>query len=164
MKNSVTAKNRKSSLLFLIVVFIALWCRGQAVNPVSWIFTAKPLNDTTVAVYWTAIVAAPYHIYAQDSPEGLTLPTKIVCNRNPILSPLGKYREEGKLEQSEVDGVMLKYYSQKVSFVQLFRMKPHIKTNLSGTIEFMACTQTHCLPPQTQRFLININKDNQDFH
>ncbi|HEU4606908.1 MAG TPA: hypothetical protein VFS31_02285, partial [Chitinophagaceae bacterium] len=110
------------------------------------------------AIHLTAIIQAPYHIYSQNSPEGVTLPTKILFNRNPLLSVQGACQEEGKLEQSIVEGLRLSYYEKRVSFIQLVKLKANVKTKISGKIEFMACTNTHCLPPKVQPFLITLNE------
>ena len=46
-------------------------------------------------------------------------------------------------------------YSLRVShneLVQKVKLKKNVKTVISGTVEFMACTDEECLPPQTVTF------------
>ena len=47
-----------------------------------------------------------------------------------------------------------KQYADKVDFVQTVKVKPGIKTNLSGSIEIMICNNKECLPPAKQEFSI----------
>jgi hypothetical protein len=43
-------------------------------------------------------------------------------------------------------------YSDKVQWVQTVKVKGGIKTNISGTIEYMVCDDSHCLPPTKKSF------------
>jgi len=40
--------------------------------------------------------------------------------------------------------------------VQLVKLKGNIKTTLAGSVEFMVCNDSHCLPPSTVEFKVNI--------
>ena len=46
----------------------------------------------------------------------------------------------------------VKYFPGKVVFVQKVKLKKNVKTVISGTVEYMACTDEECLPPQTVTF------------
>jgi thiol:disulfide interchange protein DsbD len=56
-----------------------------------------------------------------------------------------------------VFGVDVKYFSGKVDFVQLVKLKSKAKTNFTGSVEFMVCNDQQCLPPATQKFSIALN-------
>jgi DsbC/DsbD-like thiol-disulfide interchange protein len=43
--------------------------------------------------------------------------------------------------------VDVKYYSNKVDFVQTVKVRGNAKTTLSGTVTFMVCNDHECLPP-----------------
>jgi thiol:disulfide interchange protein DsbD len=69
---------------------------------------------------------------------------------------LGTVKEVGKLENhyEKLFGVDVKQFSNEVTFVQELTVKGKVKTNISGTIEYMVCNDTECLPPTTQRFTL----------
>jgi len=71
----------------------------------------------------------------------------------------GNVKENGKLikKYETVFGVDVKYFSEKVDFVQVVKLKTKTKTNFSGSVEFMVCNDQQCLPPATQKFSIALN-------
>jgi thiol:disulfide interchange protein DsbD len=62
----------------------------------------------------------------------------------------------GKLEKfkDEVLDVTAFQYSNKVSFVQVVKLKGRAKTNVTGKLEFQTCDDKKCLPPKTVNFSI----------
>ena len=57
----------------------------------------------------------------------------------------------------DVFDLVTKYYSDKVEFVQTINLKTTAKTNITGTLEFMVCNDTQCLPPATLNFSVTID-------
>lgn len=148
-------KKFASFLLMLSVVTITSMAQG---GPVSWSYSAKKTADKTYEIHLTATIGAPWHTYSQDSPDGGPLPTKIQFTKNPLVTIEGKTKEVGKMQvkHEEVFGVDVKYYSDKVDFVQVVKLKSNAKTNVSGTIEYMACDESQCLPPATVNFSVAV--------
>jgi hypothetical protein len=71
----------------------------------------------------------------------------------------GKVKEIGALHKvpEPAFGVDVWYYKDKVDFVQIVKLKkPGVKTSLSGTVEFMACDESQCLPPEEIPFEIEL--------
>lgn len=66
----------------------------------------------------------------------------------------GKTKEVGKIvsKYEEMFEVTVKYFEGKVDFVQIVKLKVDVKTNMSGSVEFMACNNEQCLPPKTVLF------------
>jgi hypothetical protein len=96
-----------------------------------------------------------WHIYSQLSPEnGSPLPTKVLLDKNPLFTLIGTVKELGKMKTKHEDALDedLKYYQNEVDFVQKIRLKSKGKTCITGTVEFMVCTNERCLPPKTQSF------------
>ena len=135
--------------LFLSAVFFTLNAYSQ--QPVKWSYSSKKISDKVYEVQMTAQIDQPWHIYSQSTPEGGPLPTKISFNQNPMLEIDGEAKENGNLVQKheEVFGVDVKYYAGQVTFVQTVAIKKKAKTNITGKIEYMACTDERCLPPAT---------------
>lgn len=123
---------------------------------VEWKFESKKLADKKYEVKLIALVKNPWHIYSTTTPDGGPLPTKISFTKNPLTAFDGKIKEVGKLEShfEEVFDIDTKYFNNKVEFVQVVNVKGNAKTNLSGTVEFMACNDKECLPPKSIPFSI----------
>jgi hypothetical protein len=148
-------KNVMKKALFALMGLVGVIV-VYAQNPVKWDFWSKKLADKTYEIHLTPKVEGPWHIYSQTSPEGGALATKISFNKNPLASIEGKTKEVGKVisKYEEVFGVTVKYFEGKAEFVQMIKLKSNVKTNISGSIEFMACNNEQCLPPKTVQFSV----------
>lgn len=148
---------RKIILLLLACAGIGSVLSAQS-NEVSWNFSAKKIADNTYEVHFTATIQSPWHIYSQNIAEGGPIPTSFLFNKNPLVTISGKPKEVGKMIQKheEVFDMQVKYYEKKVDFVQVVKLKSNIKTNFSGSIEYMTCTDEKCLPPKTQSFSLAV--------
>jgi len=128
------------------------------VDPVNWKFTSKKIADNTYEIHFTATIEDPWHIYSQNMVEGGPIPTSISFSKNPLVTLSGKPKEIGKMVEKyeDVFEMKVKYYSNKVDFVQVVKLKSNVKTNVNGAIEYMVCTNEECLPPQTKNFNVTI--------
>ena len=144
-------------ILLAFTLFTAGFINAQ--GPVNWSFTAKKTGDKMYEIHLTASVSSPWHIYSQKTPEGGPVPTKISFNKNPLLKIEGEAAEKGKLvtKFEEVFDIDTKYFDGNVSFVQKVKVKANVKTNITGTIEFMACNEQQCMPPAEKSFSILLN-------
>ena len=145
---------RKFSLLLLSFMVVTL-SFAQIKDPVDWTYSAKKINATTYELRLTAKIESGWHLYSQTQPDdAIAQPTTISFNKNPLVEFQGKVKEVGKLEQKHepLFGVDVKQFSNKVDFVQVIKLKAPVKTNISGSVEFMVCDDTQCLPPSTQKF------------
>ena len=146
-------------ILCIVCVLYATIMLAQ--GPVQWQCKARKISDKTWEIRLTAQVDEPWHIYSQQTPEGGPLPTKVRFTKNPLLLMQGKLKEEGDMEMyhEEVFDVDVYAYTGKVTFVQVVKIKAAkgaIKTNLAGSIEYMACTHEQCLAPATYRFTVTL--------
>lgn len=148
---------RKTIVLFVLLLtgFVA---NAQVQDPVKWNYKLKKVNATTYEVHVTATIDKGWHIYSQTTPDGGPVPTTIKFAKNPLVTLAGKAKEVGKLEQrhEELFGVDVKQFSNSVSFVQVIKVKAAVKTSVIGTVEFMVCNDTQCLPPTTNKFSLSI--------
>jgi hypothetical protein len=151
-------------LCFLLTVFLgfAFTSRDQKTeNPVRFNYEVKKLSGNIYEVKITASIDEPWHIYSQFTPkEGPSLPTHISFVKNPLIEIVGQPEEKGKMitKHEEVLDVNLKYFTDKVEFVQKVKLKAGVKTNLNGAIEYMACTNERCLMPTTEKFTVGLNE------
>jgi hypothetical protein len=141
-------------LILIFTSFFAVAVHAQ--SPVQWEFKAKKLEGQRYEVTLTANIKGSWHIYSQFTPDGGPLPTEIKFNRNPLLVMNGAVKEVGKLyeKHEEVFDINVKFYSGKVEFKQLVTLKSKVKTKISGTVSYMVCDDTQCLPPKKESFSI----------
>ena len=141
----------------LVLAFIAMVSFAQQ-NPVKWESTATKAGDNQYKVTVTATVPEPWHIYSQNTPDGGPVPTEFKFNKNPLVTLVGKTKEKGKLETTHDKnfGVDVKYYSDKVVFTQLVKVKGNIKTTFTGNVNFMVCDDHQCLPPSSQAISVKL--------
>jgi hypothetical protein len=147
----------KNILAICATVLLAVSANAQIKNPANFSFTAtKKGADYEVII--KATIEKPWHIYSQTTPTGGPLPTKISFNKNPLITVVGKAKEVGKLEKihDKNFGVDVLYFGNTVSFVQLVKVKAGVKTNITGTIEYMVCDDEQCLPPTKKTFDIKL--------
>ena len=141
-----------------LLMMIANLASAQIENPVTWTYSAIKKADKTYELTITATIAKPWHLYSQTTPDGGPVPTSFTFKANPLITLDGNVNEAGKLKtyHDKNFGVDVKYFSDKVVFTQNIKLKAALKTNLSGTIEFMVCNDEKCLPPKTVPFDIKL--------
>jgi DsbC/DsbD-like thiol-disulfide interchange protein len=139
---------------FLLVLGVT----AQIKDPVKWTYSSRNKGNDTWEVVLTATLPKPWHIYSQKTEKGGPLPTKISFKPNPLITLKGTVKEIGQLK-TEFDKnfeVNVKYYGNKVEFIQTLTTKPGIKTNITGTIEYMVCDENQCLAPTKKNFDIKL--------
>jgi thiol:disulfide interchange protein DsbD len=147
---------KKLGLIFLAVFTVAA-ASAQTLNPVSWSFSSKKINDKEYELQMTATIQNGWHLYSQTQPEdAIAQPTSFNFNKNPLLDLNGKIKEVGKLEKykDEKLDVSANQYSNKVVFVQKVKLKGKAKTAVTGKLEYQTCDDEKCLPPKTVNFSI----------
>ena len=55
-----------------------------------------------------------------------------------------------------VFGIDVKYFNDRVEFIQTVKLKGNVKTNIGGTVEYMVCDDSQCLPPTKKTFDIKL--------
>ena len=132
---------------------------AQMENPVKWTYTAKKIKGDVYELHMTAILEPKWHIYSQDISGDGPVPTSFTFDKNPLVRADGKVAEMGKQEK-EYDknfGMTLKYYGNKVDFVQKVKLKAAVATIAKGKITYMVCNDKKCLPPKDVPFSIKID-------
>lgn len=145
-----------AAIVALLVISFTGVCQKQ--DQVQWSFESHKKSDNTYEVVLRATIAKPWHIYSQLTPDGGPLATQITFASNPITVIEGSAKEVGKLltHYDKNFGVDVKYFSDHVDFVQTIKRKGTIKTSVRGSIEYMICDDTKCLPPVKKSFTVEI--------
>jgi len=145
-------------LAIIAAVIIASGLHAQVQDPVKWNYSAAKKSDKEYTVTISATLSPAWHIYSIHTPANGPVPTSISFSKNPLVLMDGHVKENGKLktEHDEIFGVDVKYFADKVEFVQSVKLKSAVKTNVSGNIKYMVCNDKLCLPPKTIPFNIQL--------
>jgi thiol:disulfide interchange protein DsbD len=130
---------------------------AQIKDPVKWTATSrKSANGYDVVL--TATLPKPWHIYSQTTGEGGPVPTTFKFAKNPLVMFDGKVKEVGALKEQydKLFDTKVKYYGDKVDFVQTVKVKGNLKTNVNVTVEYMTCDDSQCLPPTKKSFNVSL--------
>jgi hypothetical protein len=156
---NATTHMSNSRALLLLVFFSIGFIKVKAQDPYKWTFTAKKISDQQYELHCLVYVTDPWHTYSQFTPAGGPVPTRFSFKKNPLVTLVGHVSENGKMlvKHEKVFGVDVKYFEGQVDFIQKIKCKNKIKTNLSGSVEFMVCNDQECLPPATSNFNVPLN-------
>lgn len=152
----------KKLIIALVAMIFTVGAFAQPKDPVAWKYEAVKKSGNNYDLIITATVPKPWHIYSQNTPKGGPIPTKININTNPLITIApGKAKEIGKQEKVldknfSPKGVQVLFYSDQVQFVQSITLKGAVKTNVTGTVEYMVCDDSQCLPPTKKSFDIKL--------
>ena len=147
----------KKIVFACIIMINAFASQAQMLNPVKWSYTAKKISDKLYEIHITAMLDKKWHIYAQDAGEGPE-PTTFTFNINPLVKLDGKVKEVGTLEKTYDPNFKstLKYYANKVDFVQKVKLKSSASTLVKGMVSYMVCDDKKCLPPKEVPFSVKL--------
>jgi hypothetical protein len=162
LKNEIATSLRILAMTGLVITFVllGLTVHAQIVKPVKWSFTAKKVKADTYELHITATIDKTWKIYSGGTPDGGPQPTLVKFKPNAAVLLGGKVKEVGELHKvpEPAFGVDVWYYKDKVDFVQIIKVKRPMKQVqgdvLKGTVEFMACDASQCLPPEEVEFSI----------
>lgn len=145
--------------LFALILTVSSF--AQIKDPIAWKYEAVKKSGNTYELIITATIPKPWHIYSQNTGKGGPIATTISFKANPLLTLTGKPKEIGKLEKVwdknfGVKPVEVKYYSNEVQFIQTLTVKADLKTNVSGSVNYMVCDDNQCLAPTTKSFDIKL--------
>ncbi len=130
---------------------------GQILDPVRWEFSYERVGADEYNIVLKAIVDDNWYIYSSELDDGGPIPTSVSFTDTDHFEVLGELTEKGEPidyydEGFEMDVV---YYAGTAHFIQRIRGLSDSFT-VSGTVEYMACDDSQCTPPQYRDFEIGI--------
>ncbi|MGN6398686.1 MAG: protein-disulfide reductase DsbD N-terminal domain-containing protein [Mucilaginibacter sp.] len=148
--------------LFTIAVFASIlllsgnYVFAQIVHPVKWSYAAKKTGNGTATVFLKADIEDGWHIYSTRQAPGGPVKTsfKFLTSKNfAVAGTTIEPKPETKFENAF--GINVKYFEHSVIFQQNIRLKGQ-GTTVKGELEYMACNDEKCLPPETVSFNIPV--------
>ena len=147
----------RTIISFIVFALFAFDTTAQIQDPVKWTATSRK-KANVYEVVLTAKLPKPWHIYSQKTGEGGAFATTFKFTKSPLLTFDGEVKEIGALKENydKLLDTKVKYFADKVDFVQTVKVKGNVKTNVNVTVEYMTCDDSKCLPPTKKTFNVSL--------
>lgn len=138
---------KKTFLLSLLVSLVSLSAFAQILEPVTWSFSSKDLGNNEYELIFKAEIDEPWHMYSQKI-EMQPPATLFMFEESANYERIGIVEESESIEIFDPNfDMMIRYFSHEGIMTQRVKIKDNTLVTIKGTIEFMSCDDTKCLPP-----------------
>lgn len=147
---------KKVTLVITMLLFTVLAASAQIETPVTWSYSQKKISNTEAIVYLRAVIQDGWHIYSQTVKPGGPIKTSVKFTPSKDFTKVGATIEPKPMSKYEkVFDMNVGYFENQVIFQQKIKLnKP--TTTVTGSIEFMACDASRCLPPDEVKFSVQV--------
>lgn len=145
-------------LLSALLLLPAIGLEAQKPDPVAWETSVESMGEDVYLLRIEARIEAPWHIYDTGPYEGGPNPTTISFESNPDAELIGGIAEPAppRRVRDELFGMEIGTYASKAVFTQRVRLKKTGDITLKATVEWMACDEGSCLPPEERTLTFTI--------
>lgn len=121
---------------------------------VKWYFS---FNERNSEIEMKAEIAKGWHLYSQVVDENAgPVATEFEFIANEKFSLVGVVSEPSSIKAYDENfEATLNYFENQVVFKQ--KVKSKSRTNIAGSVLYMVCNETMCLPPIVEEFSIEIH-------
>lgn len=156
----------KKLITSMMLAIITLAVQAQILTPVKWKIKLDDKNGAPEKeIVFTATSDKGWHLYDMNLPEGGPVSTsftfetligaELIGQPTPSIKPTTVHDEQFNMD--------LRWYPGTVSFTQKIKVSDLKSFKIEGEVEFMACNDETCLPPDQISFTFdhkNIHLDN----
>lgn len=145
-----------------MLALLAIALQAQILTPVKWKIKLEDAGKPEKEIVFTATLEKGWHLYDMNLPEGGPVSTsftfetlngaELIGTPEPSVQPTTVYDEQFAMN--------LRWYPDKVSFTQKIKVTNPAKFKVEGEVEYMACNDETCLPPERESFSF----DKKDIH
>lgn len=141
-----------------LLVLLSVTSFSQVLEPVEWEFKKKKLGEDTLELQLIATIQTNWHVYSTEVPDGGPVPTSFSFDKNDNYELLGKVKEpEPVIQYDENFQMDVGYHSDETVFKQQVKILTDEPFNITGSLEYMSCDDSRCLPPSTVDFKFPVN-------
>ena len=139
----------------LLFVFTFLSLSTVAQKEIAWTVGYNAENQT---IEFSASIAKGWHLYSQHIEEGAgPVATSFTFKELEGIKLKGKVEEPESIRKYDQSfEATLNFFEGKVTFVQHITKTTKQTVTISGSITYMLCNDTMCLPPVDVPFTIEI--------
>lgn len=146
----------KKITVLVLTVLLSTTLNAQILKPVKWAYAAKRLSKTEAVILIKATIDNGWHIYSQHVGDGGPIPTSFAFVPGASYALIGKAIEPKPISKFEKTFNMnVSYFEKGVVFQQRIKLKA-AQTVVKGKLEYMACNDHQCLPPEEVSFSIPV--------
>jgi len=151
-------------VIAILVSAASLILHSQVSDPVTWSFGYQKTGENRYDIIMSATIEEGSHIYSINVPENGPIPTTFLFDTTS-----GDFSAEGKPFETikpvekfdEAFGFNINTFSDRAEFRQkIVSNKPGFV--VKGTVTYMSCTNTTCLPPKDVDFEVVIGQVRQE--
>jgi len=136
-------------------MFLAV--QAQIHTPVKWKIKLEDSGKPEKEIVFTAVADKGWHLYDMNLPAGGPVSTSITYETMKGAELVGKVVSSVAPTSvyDELFAMNLRWYSGTVTFTQKIKVTDAKAFKLAGELEFMACNDETCLPPERVEFSFN---------
>lgn len=145
---------KRITCICLLAIF-TLMAQAQILTPVKWKIKLDDKNGAAEKeITFTATADKGWHLYDMNLPEGGPISTSFTFETLTGAETIGQPTASASPttvfdEQFQMD---LRWYAGSVTFTQKIKVTDAAKFKAEGAVEFMACNDETCLPPDQVDF------------
>ena len=150
------SRNRVATCLILLL-FLFWGGKSAWAGPVEWNVSTEAGDDGTIRLLFTARIDVPWHIYDVGPYDDMgPNATTVVFEPNESVTLVGGIEQLSKPDRLYDSLFMMEigYFEQTARLAQTVRVAAGVKTELKARVEWMACNDESCLPPDEKDFTI----------
>ena len=141
----------------LLMSFMFLAVQAQIHTPVKWKIKLEDSGKPEKEIVFTAVADKGWHLYDMNLPAGGPVSTSITYETMKGAELVGKVVSSVAPTSvyDELFAMNLRWYIGTVTFTQKIKVTDAKAFKLAGELEFMACNDETCLPPERVEFSFN---------
>lgn len=139
---------------WVLLAFITVAAQAQIFTPVTWEFGLNDSGSAEKELLFTATLENGWHLYDMNLPEGGPVSTAFTFETIKGAELVGTPSATTKPTTvfDELFDMELRWFGGKVTFVQKVKVTDPKKFAIAGEVEYMACNDENCLPPERESF------------
>ena len=144
----------KKFVTLLMLTLLALAVQAQILTPVKWNIKLEDSDSAEKTLVFSAKLDAGWHLYDMNLPEGGPISTSFsfenLKGAKAIGTPIAS--KEATTVFDEQFQIELRWFAGEVSFRQKIEVTDPKHLQVNGYVEYMACNDENCLPPEQEEF------------
>jgi thiol:disulfide interchange protein DsbD len=136
---------------------------AQIFQPVKWSFKSEHVNAQEEIIILTATIDKGWHLYSQFIGNDGPIPTSITFEKSKDFELMGSATEGKAIEEYDKNfDMILKFFANKAEFKQRIKIKSKKDFTVKGSVNFMVCDDSKCLPPEDVEFAVSVKTNNNE--
>ena len=150
-------------IVTLVLLSIIAWtAQAQILTPVKWKIKLEDSETAEKTLHFSAKLENGWHLYDMNLPEGGPISTSFNYETLKGAKTVGDPTPSKKATTvyDEQFGMNLSWYAKEITFSQKIEVTDPKAFKVAGYVEYMACNDENCLPPDKESF--SFDKKNID--